>query len=496
MNNKYLFSSVVWGVISKLFDAVIKFISVPILLTYFGKEQFGLIALATSVNAYLQLLDLGINLGAIKFFSEWISNSKYDLLSSAARTNLLFYGIIGLINASILILVAFFGVSVFSIEPQYTGILRSLFLILACFVVINWISTVFNQLLTANQEINYIQKFNLIRTVANLLIIFITMWLNRGIEFYFFMFCLANSFTVIPFYLRAKKNGLISSFLPKADIKTFKIILRYSLAIIAMGIFQLSATKLRPIILGIFSDDAINILADYRILETITLFIISIGGMFISILLPMTSKLMVNKDHKQIEQFAYRTTLFTTIVCVLLCMPFLISGKKILEIYVGLEYIGLYKWLVLWVVTILFYLHNSPISSLVLATGKTRMLVISSAISCIISLFINAIYCNFLGVGSAVVGYSVYIVIQMSFYYFYFNNKVLKLNSWKVFKSFIVPASIGLLSAILVYAIKWSYKQSYLEILVKISTWAVLYFLLLFVFRVIRKADLTDFKIR
>ena len=71
------------------------------------------------------------------------------------------------------------------------------------------------------------------------------------------------------------------------------------------------------------------------------------------------------------------------------------------------------------------------------------MLVYSSAIACIISLMVNAVLITDFGVGAAIIGFIVYTMIQMSFYYFYFNNKVLNLESLKVFKSFIVPTLLG-----------------------------------------------------
>lgn len=68
MAKSYVVNSFLWGVGSKIIDIGIKFISIPFLLSYFGNQEFGLIALASSVNTYLQLLDMGVNTGAVKYF--------------------------------------------------------------------------------------------------------------------------------------------------------------------------------------------------------------------------------------------------------------------------------------------------------------------------------------------------------------------------------------------------------------------------------------------
>lgn len=493
MAKSYVVNSFFWGVVAKIIDAGIKFVSVPFLLNYFGEAEFGLIALATSVNAYLQLLDMGVNTGAIKYFSEWISTKNYALLDNVARTSISFYGVVGLINAAVLVLVAYFGMSFFSITHEQAPILRDMFLILALFAVLNWATSVFNQLITANENIAFVQKVNVIRSFLSLAVIFFTIWNKSGVVTYFVGFTVINSLMVVPFYIRAKKDRLITSFRPAWDWVNFGTVFKYSIAIILMGLFQMSATKLRPIILSVFSDDGVGIVAEYRIMETITIFIISIGGMFISIFMPKTSKLLLTNNAEDIRKFAYNTTLYTSITCVVLCMPFVVSGKDILTLYVGPEYGRLSNWLYIWVLTILFFLHNSPVASLVLASGKTRALVYSSAIACLVSLAVNALLVKNLGVGSAIVGYAIYIFIQMSFYYFYFNNRVLHLNSLKLFMSFTKPTLAGFLAALMVYLLHIDMDSLVLQIGVKLTLWGATFALLLLGLKIVRYEEIMTF---
>lgn len=489
-SSSYIRNSFLWGTISKILDAGIKFVSVPLLLIYFGRDNFGLIALATSINAYLQILDMGVNTGSIKYFSEWIALKKMTVLDSVARTSIGFYGTIGILNALLLLVLAYWGIHMFSLDSEDALIFKQLLFILALVAVFNWATSVFNQLLTANEDIVYIQKLNIIKSALGLLVILATLQFKWSIIEYFTWFSIVNSILVIPAYLKTKKSGLITSILPAFDWVNFRPILVYSLAILVMGLFQMTATKMRPIVLGVFSEDGVGIIADYRIMETITIFIISIGGMFISIFLPKTSKLLLENNKEKIEEFAYSATLYTSIICIVLCMPFLLNSREILVLYVGEQYGYLYNWLNLWVITILFFLHNSPIASLVLSTGKTKMLVYSSAIACVISLVINAVFVSRLGVGSAVFGYAIYIFIQMSFFYFYFNNKVLELQSVKVFKSFIVPFILGFILAFLLNGINYHISNLIILIFVKSTIWLLSFGVLLFSFKVLKFSEI------
>jgi len=487
--SKYVATSFMWGGIAKVLDAAIKFASVPLLLTYFGKNDFALVSLALSINAYLSLLDLGVTTGAIKYFSEWIAAKDYKRIDAVARTSITFYGGIGAINALVLILLAYFGIHLFSITDAQGVVMKNLLIILAMFAIINWSTFVFNQLLTANENIAYVQQINIVRSFLGLLLIFITIHFSWSLTLYFTWFTLINTLVVFPYYFKSKREKLIESFIPSWDWANFKIIFKYSMAIIAIGIFSVSATRLRPVVLGIYSPDGIGIVTDYRIMETITLFIINIGGLFMSIFLPKTSKILLTNDKEKIARFAYDGTLYTSIICVILCMPFILSSREILHVYVGAKYESLSTWLIIWVITILMYLHNSPVASLVLSTGKTRKLIYSSAIACTISVVVNIALCKQIGVGSAVIGYLVYIVVQMMYYYFYFNQKILFLNSFSVFKSFIIPAGLGVISIGFVMLMHISFHNLFVQIMIKTVIWFLIFIASLLLTNVISIAE-------
>jgi len=482
---KYVANSFIWSSIAKILNAALKFISIPLLINYFGKDNYGLIALAVSANAYMQLLNMGMNTGAVKFFSQWIDSKNYELINRVTRTNLTIYTGLGIINAVVLLILAWKGDAVFNITSEEFVTFRYLLYILAGVSIFNWTSFVFNQLLIADEKIAYTQKVLSVRNILNLVIVLFTIHFKWGIIQYFLYDSVISMLVVLPYYLKSKHRNLIQTIIPGFFWKDFSVVFRYSLAIFAMSIFQFTATSSRPLILGMFSNQGASILADYRVVEVFPIFIISIGGILISILLPKTSQAIQRNDRKTIEKIAYEGTKYTSILVAMLCFPIILNAKELLTLYVGEDYSHLSIWLSLWVFTLTLFLHNSPVSSLVLATGKTRMLVYSSAIACIISIIINAVLTQKFGVGSAVIGYLVYIIIQMSFYYFYFNTKVLGLNSVKIFKAFIMPTLSGLLLLGIIHVFKLDFNNLILSIALKSFIWLLSYFFLLLAIKAI-----------
>src|SRR5680860_90360 len=103
---KRVFSGSAWGIFAKILDAGAKFITIPLLVGYYGKVDYGLIALAFSLNGYLRLMDLGMNIGSVRFFSMWVAKEEWVKIKKVSRSSIVFYGTIGLINSIIFILMA------------------------------------------------------------------------------------------------------------------------------------------------------------------------------------------------------------------------------------------------------------------------------------------------------------------------------------------------------------------------------------------------------
>src|SRR5690554_6766305 len=103
---KRIFSGSVWGILAKVFDAGAKFITIPLLVGFYGKSDYGLIALAFSLNTYLRLMDMGMNVGSVRFFSMWVAKEEWNKIQNVSRSSIVFYGTIGLINALIFFFMA------------------------------------------------------------------------------------------------------------------------------------------------------------------------------------------------------------------------------------------------------------------------------------------------------------------------------------------------------------------------------------------------------
>src|SRR5690606_11992406 len=219
------------GILDKISDAFAKFISIPILVGFYGKADYGLIALAFSLNAYLRLMDLGFNVGAVRYFSMWVGGNEQTKLSQVSRSSVIFYGFVGILNAVIFVMMADFGVDLFGLTESQVPIYRTMMYVLAMSAVLSWLSSVVVQLLSAKEDLGYINRVTLLVSLLNLMIALIAVQFRWSLITYFVCYTVIT-LVPIPFYvgrLNVFQMPVTSLLVPKWYGTAFREVLNYSL---------------------------------------------------------------------------------------------------------------------------------------------------------------------------------------------------------------------------------------------------------------------------
>lgn len=451
VTNNYYLSSFFWSTLAKVLNAIFGFISVPLLLGYFGKADYGLLSIATACNGYMHIMDLGMNTGAVRFFSQWKTQGRQDLINRVARTNVSFYLIISIINVIGLLALAFWGESFFSVTHEQFLQLRLCLIILALFSPISWVASAFNQLLIADKQISFTQQVSCVQMILKILLIILVLKSHLALTTYFFYLTLILALAIVPYISRCLNNNLVDSIWPANYWGDFKVVLTFSLSIFALSLFQATATQTRPIVLGMFAEYGAEAVADYRIIEVIPQFIIMICGTFLSIFLPKTTEIYTKGNQNEISGFIKKWTSLTTALVCCLCFPFVVSANEILAAYVGDGYSYLNKWLIVWCLLLILQLHSTPAYSMLMAKGKTKMLVFFTAIASVVSVVVNALFCKPVPVGSAVIGYATYMVSLVILYYLFFYKRYLNISRRMVAAEFLKPFLLGILICAIPY---------------------------------------------
>ena len=447
-SGKKVIGGVIWTLATNVVNAVYGFISVPILIDYFGKSEFGLIGLAMSINVYLRLLDMGFNSTNVRFFSTWLAEEKKDKVNKAFQTSLGFYGLIGLLNAGVLLMMSFFSDSIFNVNAAQDIILKRLIYILCFTAFLSWLISCLEQMVKATENVAYIQKCTLLTKIILIAVLFLTVYCKFSIELYFALSCFAT-LAVVPFYIdKIRKETPFVSFLPRIDWTTFREMLPYSLNIFSFSLFQFSFYNLRPMFLGM--EGTVDAVADFKVLNGVAGVVAMMGGTFIGALLPSTSRIVAQHNKEAYYKVAYSGTLYVSVIMSFGCFGFISIASELLSVYVGNEYLYLVPWLNFWLLALLAS-HNQAISSLILARSNIRAITYNSAIASVVGLVVTWLTIPYFQVGGTVIGYASYQIVQIGFYYLYYWPQKMEINSVRVFlRCFLPYAMIGLVSCIIV----------------------------------------------
>lgn len=474
-SSKKIVNGVVWSTIVNIMNAVYGFIAVPILISHFGKAEYGLIGLAMSVNVYMNLMDMGFNSTNVRFFSTWLAQNKQDRLLKGFQTSLSFYGVIGLINAMVLLFVAFFSGEIFNVTPLQNTILKHLFYILAISAFCQWFSSCFDQIITATENVAWIRKRTLLTKILMLLVLGCTVWFDFSIELYFILTCFAQ-LAIVPLSVNMIKRQIpYICFMPKWDKVSFKEMLPYCMNIFSFSLFQFSFYNLRPVFLGI--QGTVESVTDYRVLNGIIGIVTMFAGAFMGVLLPSTAKVVAEHNKEAYYRVAYDGTKYISIMICFCCFGMMSVGAEVLTMYVGKSYLYLIPWFNLWLICTLST-HNQAISSLILAGDDIRAISYSSIVASIIGLTLSWILIPYYNIGGVCIAFLVYSIIQLVFYYCYYWPVKMKISSTTVlFKCFLPYALLG---AILYYCVQWLQfsNKPFVEFLLKGFSFAILFIVL------------------
>lgn len=440
-SSKKIVSGIVWSTIVNIVNALYGFIAVPILISHYGKAEYGLIGLAMSVNVYMNLMDMGFNSTNVRFFSTWLAQNKHERLLKGFQTSLSFYSVIGFINALVLVGIAVFSCNIFHVTSEQDIILKHLFYILAISAFWQWFSSCFDQIIKATENVAWIQKRTLLTKILMILVLGSTVLFDFSIELYFILTCLAQ-LAIVPMSIgMIKKQIPYISFIPKWDKQAFKEMLPYCLNIFSFSLFQFSFYNLRPVFLGI--QGSVESVADYRILNGIIGVVTMLGGAFMGVLLPSTAKVIANQDKESYYRVAYDGTKYISILICFCCFGMMSVGPEVLTMYVGKTYLYLIPWFNLWLLCTLST-HNQAISSLILAGDDIRAISYSSIVASVVGLGLSWVLIPKYQIGGVCIAFAVYSMIQLLFYYCYYWPVKMRINSKKVLlKCFLPYVAIG-----------------------------------------------------
>ena len=484
----------VWSMLVKLFTMIIKFFTVPIVLKHYGKVDYGLIILAISLSGYMSIVNLGLPTGMIKHTAAWLGTGQLNKLIKATRSSITFYCGVGLLNFLIFLFFAHYGLHIFNIPSDKSHEFQQIFIIAAFGTLFTWPFLVLNQLLSGAEELAWLSKIDIFQEIVCILVIFIAVWMDISITWYFLLYVIASTFT-IPFKL-LKWNSyvpVLQSIRPGWYWEEFKELLYFGLGLLVIGLAFSSSMQLRPIILAARASDGIAAVAEYQILLGIVGIVQIFQGIISSSLLPVASKTIARGDRKLLESIIYKVTKYVWTALALIIFAVMMVSDRMLTVYVGHQYANLAPWLAIWL-SAFFFLYLTPITSVVMGTGNVNLLIFTSPIAALVSLSLAWALAPKFNIGAVAISTVAHYGIQFLVYHIYYLPRVLNISPIRMLTRYFLPPVVAGTIMVIVgrtMATALIAENPYLWILIALISGVSFYILYIFMFS-IKPSELFD----
>ncbi len=481
MSIKRLFGNSFFSIAAKVTNAVIQLLSLPLLLKVFGKENYGLIVIAMSLNTFIAILQLGLPIGIPKFIAEWLAKGEYKQLNSATRTVFSFYLAIALVNFLVLLTLALFGLDIFKVNPDQIGMLQTLLFITAITSLLAIPAASLDQLLTGAQDLWFISSLEIIKNFFFAgLVAFIYFWPKVLSITEFYVLRCALMFMMVPTKVwRWTVHGSLGVFIPGWDFQAVAPVLKYCLYLMTFSIFIALANKLRPIILGVqISSAAGEALADYQIINYIRMFLMMFTSSFMAALIPHISNSAVKrKSHTYITSIT-KGTKYIWAFGALVGFGLIMLSKEVLCIYVGVENLYLKTWLEILLIGSLYNLYVAPIASVILSSGKLAPMVFATTGGCLASLLICWFLTPEYGIGAIAISLIAYNLVHLLVTHFWYLPRYFNVKPIPQIVNIMLPPALA--GVAMCFAGRWSidhmrYTNNYINIAIGTVCGTVIY---------------------
>ncbi len=422
MNRKtIIFKNVSLGVLYKILNMGIVFTTVPILLNYLEKEQYGLWVTIFSIVNIVFFVDAGIGNGLKTKLTEALSLKNYKLAREYISTAYIFIVVI-----SFVILIIGSGL-IFSIDMQKllnTSVgetyLKIILITTLCMITISFVLSLYKSFYYASQKSSKVELSTLLYQV--IVLVLITLMLNyfsRNLLFVAIVYGLSNitvgiAFTIM-FFKKNKKIKPSIRFFSRDKIKDLVgLSLRFFFIQLCMIVIFTTDNVIISKLLG--ASEVTNYDIVYKLFQVVIIISIIAQDPLWSLYTDAYQK----KDFKWIRKTLIRLNyLFILFIC-FVCTLFFVS-KSVIKIWIQRDLLLPDNLLLFMSLFVIVRVYGIIYMNFLNSVGKIKLQLNLYIIGAIINIPLSIYFVRYLNLGSSgvilgtifsIIGMSVFLPIQ------------------------------------------------------------------------------------
>jgi O-antigen/teichoic acid export membrane protein len=401
--NRQVLVNTISNYIGKSINIVAWFFLTPFILGQLGPSLYGLWVLIGSLVAYSSLLDLGIAGAVTKYVAEFHAKGQNKVARNMVATALGIYLLIGIFVIVLSVSLAPFIVSLFRIELEHRELARWLVVLSGVGVGISIPSKIFPATIRGLQRFDLI---NLIVTIHTILLVIGTVAVllaGGGV----IGLVLVGIFTNV--LIQGPNIYILYKVAPelKLGYKDFNPRLIRTVGTFSSSLFLINLgghleSKTDEVVIGAFLP--VMAITPYNLARKLSALPQTLTEQFLSLLLPMASKLHAENDQIRLSSLFITSSRITLGIYLPVGIFLMLLAPNILGVWVGEEY-SQYAYLVI-ILTLASLIDTStwPAGFMLQGMAKHKVLAILTIASGVFNLALSLILLQYLGLLGVALG--------------------------------------------------------------------------------------------
>lgn len=415
-------AGVVLSYVALLVNSIISLIYTPIMLKILGQSEYGIYSLATSMTAYVSILNFGLGNAVIRYTAKYRATKEKEECCNLYGTFCLMYGVLGITALAIGVMLTFNTDRIFSNSLSVDEI-NKLTILMAVMVInisIGIGSGFFSAVILAYEKFIFQKVVNIIGSIINPIVMLPILMMGYGSIALTLITTIINFITIfINVYYCFKVLKIRIKFC-KLEKNLFREIIIFSFFIFLNLVIDKVYWSTDQIILGIFSGAAT--ISIYTVgtsfMGYFSGFSVAISNVFLSRVTRIVTK---ENSEKEVSDLFIRVGRLQYIILSFTVSGFIIFGQEFINLWVGKDYSDAFVIAGVMLVPMMLSLVQSMGGIILQAKNEQKFKSIIYALTAVFNVFISVIFVQWWGpIGCAIgtaIAFTIGNVIIMNIYY-------------------------------------------------------------------------------
>jgi O-antigen/teichoic acid export membrane protein len=423
----------------------------PFIVKKLGVDAYGVWALVSVVLGFFALLDLGIGTAAIKYIAQGYGEKDFEGINKIINSTLFVFFIIGSAGAVIIFVLTIPLVTkILNIPKNLVNVAEFAFYLASLGFLFNMINGVFACVPKAVQKYHISTTISLIIGTLSSVLTVLLLYLGFGLKG-IIVLSLAISFLSLFIYIKVDKKILPKLIIrPVFDKKTFFMLFKYGIVVLATTVSGLIVLQLDKFLIGVTLSMAM--VTFYVVPGNIAFKISGLTAAMVGVVLPVSSALQGTNQTEKIKSLYFKGTKFILIIITAISVPLLVFSHRFLFYWMGSDFAKQSSVVMMLLVATYYILSLNAVPwNISYGLGKIKMNAVFFGIIAFLNIGLLLILIKPFGILGAAWAYLLSVIFIVPLNIVYIERKILYLSGLEFWKICAKIAFVGLLQGAVVF---------------------------------------------